>query len=263
MNAMSAQSSFVDALLEPGLDVPAGLRVAAGINPAQRFAVHRNNIVVALVDALAANFPVTQALVGEDFFRAMARERVRMDLPRSPIISDDGAGFADFIATCHSTAPVAYLADVARLEYLRTQAYHADDADPLHVSHFHALLATPERIAGTRLVLHPACAWLSSRHAVHSIWSAHQDLDDMGDANLGAIDLDAPECVLVTRPQSQVFVDPLPSGATTLLDRLRTGAPLGALHMDRRRQGFTLSLEALLVLLIQHQLVVALDSTTE
>ena len=55
----------------------------------------------------------------------------------------------------------------------------------------------------------------------------------------------------------------MPAGATALLDRLRTGVPLGALHMDRRRQGFTLSLEALLVLLIQHQLVVALDSTTE
>lgn len=263
MNAMSAQSSFVAALLEPRLDMPAGLRVAAGINPALRFAVHRNNIVVALVDALAAAFPVTQALVGEDFFRAMARERVCTNPPRSPIISEYGAGFADFISACHSAAPVAYLADVARLEYLRTQAYHAADADPLHVSHFHALLATPERIAGTRLVLHPACAWLSSRHAVHSIWAAHQDLDDIADANLGAIDLDAAECVLVTRPQSQVFVDPLPAGATALLDRLRTGVPLAALHTDRRRHASAMSLETLLVLLIQHQLVVAMEYKPE
>ena len=262
MNAMSIQSPFAAVLLQPGLDVPAGLRVPVGINPALRFAVHRNNIVVALVDALAAAFPVTQALVGEDLFRAMARERVRTDPPRSPIISEYGAGFADFIAACHSATPIAYLADVARLEYLRTQAYHAADVDPLDVSHFHALLATPERIAGTRLVLHPACAWLSSRHAVHSIWAAHQDLDDMGDANLDAIDLDEAECVLVTRPQVQVFVDCLPAGATALLDRLRTGVPLGALHMDRR-QASTASLEALLVLLIQHQLVVALDCTPE
>ena len=84
----------------------------------------------------------------------------------------------------------------------------------------------------------------------------------MGDANLDAIDLDEAECVLVTRPQVQVFVDRLPAGATALLDRLRTGVPLGALHMDRR-QASTVSLEALLVLLIQHQLVVALDSTPE
>ena len=263
MNAMSTQSSFAAAVWQPGLGVPAGLRVTAGINPAQRFAIHRNNIVVALVDALAADFRVTQALVGEDFFRAMARERVRTDPPRSPIISEYGAGFADFIAACHSAAPVPYLADVARLEYLRTQAYHAADADPLDVSHFHTLLATPERIAGTRLALHPACAWLSSRYAVHSIWAAHQGLADISDARLGAIDLDKAECVLVTRPQSDVCVDPLPSGATDLLDRLRTGMPLGALHMDHRRQASTVSLETLLVLLIQHQLVVALDSTPE
>jgi hypothetical protein len=263
MNAISAQSCFAAALLEPGLDLPAGLRVSTGINPARRFTVHRNNVVVALVDALAAAFPVTQALVGVDFFRAMARERVRIDPPRSPIIYSYGAGFADFIATCHAAAPVAYLADVARLEYMRAQAYHAADADPIDVSLFQDLLATPERIAGTRLVLHPACAWLSSRHAVHSIWLAHQDLDDIGDANLGAIDLDTPECVLVTRPQWQVSVDSLPSGTTAVLDRLRTGVPLGALHLDRRRQASTVSLETLLLLLIRHRLVVALDTPPE
>lgn len=264
MNAITAQSAFAAALLEPEIDLHAGLRVPAGINPAHRFTVHRNNAVAALVDALASAFPVTQALVGQDFFRAMARERVRVDPPRSPVINDYGAGFAAYIAGFTPVAGLPYLADVARLEYLRVQAFHAADAEPLDVAAYHALLATPERIAATRVVLHPACAWLQSRYAVHSIWNAHQGIDDLADANLGAVHLDTPESVLVTRPRMQVLVDLLPYGATAWLDALQGGVSLGALpKVDRRRDASTTALESLLVLLIQHRLVVALDSPSE
>ena len=257
MSAATMQSRFASALLQPGLAAPSGLRVAAGIDPAQRFAVHRNNIVVALVDALAEMFPVTQALVGTDFFRAMARERVRVDPPRSPVINDYGAGFSDFIAGFARAADVPCLADLARLEYLRVQAYHAADAEPLELAAFHVLLATPERIAGTRVQLHPSCAWLRSRHAVHSIWSAHHQLGDMSATDLGAIDLDAAECVLVLRPDAQVLVHLLPPRATTWLDGLHNGVPLGAV-VDTGDD-----IEHLLTLLIQQRMVVALEASPE
>lgn len=259
----STQARFASALLEPGLAVPPGLRVAAGINPVQRFAVHRNNTVVTLVDALAEGFPVTRALVGEDFFRTMARERVRIDPPRSPLIHEYGAGFADFIAAYAPAACVAYLADVARLEYLRVQAHHAADAQPLDVAAYHALLATPERIAGTRLALHPSCAWLDSPHALHSIWFAHQQPDALGEANLAAIDLDAAEAVLVIRPDAEVLVHPLPQRAVAWLHALRQGRALGAVVHAGADTADASDLERLLTLLIQQRLVVALDPSPE
>ncbi|MGH8076958.1 MAG: HvfC/BufC family peptide modification chaperone [Lysobacter sp.] len=266
MAAVVTQRDFVEALFDAAHDVPAGLRVGSGVDPRQRFAVHRNNAVVSLVNALADAFPVTQALVGEAFFRAMARERVITDPPRSPILADYGDGFAEFIARFPPAAGVAYLADVARLERLRVLAYHAADAAPVAIAEYQMLVAVPARLEATRLRLHPACHWLRSNYAVGSIWHAHQRVDDLADANLSAIEIDEPEDVLVTRAQWDVQVTVLPAGAITWLDALSEGLTLGA-AMARiecaRGANLAAPLEAMLTLIIEHGLAVALDCPTE
>lgn len=267
MTLALSQRDFSRALFDPAVSASAGLRVASGVDPQRRFAVHRNNAVVALVDALAAAFPITQALVGEDFFRAMARERVRIDPPRSPILAKYGDGFAGFIAGFAPAVGVPYLADIARLERFRMQAYHAADAEPVALDAYRMLVTEPARLADTRLSLHPACRWLRSRYAVRSIWQAHQQLDDLQHAELAHIDIDAPEQMLITRAQWDVDVSPLPAGAAACLDALRAGATLGDAAM-----GFAAAdgagrhaaqFETLFALIVQHGLAVALHSPTE
>ena len=50
---MSTQTAFAAALLDPDLPPPDRLIAWNGSDPARRFAVYRNNVVVSLVDALA------------------------------------------------------------------------------------------------------------------------------------------------------------------------------------------------------------------
>ncbi len=71
---MSTHAAFAEALLDPAAPCPPGLTSWNGSDPAQRFAIYRNNVIVGLIDALADTYPVTEELVGEAFFRAMARE---------------------------------------------------------------------------------------------------------------------------------------------------------------------------------------------
>ena len=92
------QSSLAAALRAPALPVAGGDFAHGGGEAERRMAVHRNTFIVSLVDALADAFPVSQALVGEPFFRAMARERVLADPPRSPVLTDYARGMPDFIA---------------------------------------------------------------------------------------------------------------------------------------------------------------------
>ena len=266
MNAGASQQEFAAALLNPQRRVPHGLRVSAGVDVQRRFAVHRNNAMVALVDALASAFPVTQALVGEDFFRAMACERVRTDPPRSPIIAGYGEGFARFIDGFAPAVGVAYLADMARLEYLRVCAFHAADAKPVAMADYQSLSADPERLAATRLVLHPASGWLRSSHALWSIWNAHQVTDDLRDADLGAIAIDMPEAVLVTRQQWDVQVMLIPEDLAAAFDALREGcalgeaiAPAGTVDDMQLASRF----ESLLLLIVQQGLAVALACPPE
>jgi hypothetical protein len=260
----SIQSRFALALRTPGLELR-GLRAPAPADPRRRLDVHRNNSMVSLVDALAATFPVTLALVGEDFFRDMARERVRADPPRSPILFRYGEGFPGFVQDYAPAAVVPYLADVARLEYLRVQCHHAADAQAVPVAEFHALLSAPERLADLRMTLHPASAWLRSDHAVHALWRAHQGLDALARADLADIDPDSAEAVLVTRPRWDVQVHRIDARATHALDALREGAPLGAalsVVPACADEPATLLTE-LLTLLLRHDLVVALHPPGE
>jgi hypothetical protein len=257
MNAgLVMQDAFAAALLDP-LQVPAGL--CDRVDAAPRFAVHRNNMMAALVEALAAAFPVTLALVGEDFFGAMARDYVRAHPPRSPVVSEYGAGFADFIASHAPAAGIAYLADVARLERLRVEAFNAADADALAHARWQALTTDQERLATMRVHLHPACRWLASAHPVLSIWQAHQHAGAQRDAALASLDLQAGEEVLVHRPQWDVQQIALPAGGIDWLDALRAGAPLGTALQHACSRHPHASPDLLLALLLQHGLVVAIQ----
>lgn len=53
---MSHQQVFAQALLNPAQSCPPGLTTWNGSDPARRFAVYRNNVIVSLVDALADTF---------------------------------------------------------------------------------------------------------------------------------------------------------------------------------------------------------------
>src|SRR5262245_24680154 len=121
---MPFQSMFADALLDPEQPPPAGLGAPASVDPRRRFAVHRNNMVAGLVQALAARFPAVEKIVGAEFFNGMARAFVLAHPPRSPLLAHYGDVFPDFIDAFAPAGEVAYLGDVARIEAARTGAYH-------------------------------------------------------------------------------------------------------------------------------------------
>lgn len=264
MTAPVSQRDFAAALSTPlACGVPAGLTGNGRCRIERRFAVHRNNVVTSLVDALADAFPVTQALVGTPFFRAMARERVYADPPHSPVLIEYAETFPEYIARFDAAAGIACLADVARIEALRIRAYHAADARPITNAAYRTLVASPERLASTRFELHPACHWLRSRHAAYSIWQAHQGLSDPSAADLAGVDVDRPEEVLIHRPSLDVIVVALPEGSTAFLDALRDGEPLHAACRITRASCDRVDDGALLATLVRHGLVVALDTAME
>ncbi len=119
---MSTQTAVAQALLDPALPCPTGLSTWNGSDPQTRFAVYRNNVMMSLIDALADTYPVVQRLVGEDFFRAMARVFAQAKPPRSAVMAYYGRDFAAFIDAFPPAASVPYLADVARLEMARVLA---------------------------------------------------------------------------------------------------------------------------------------------
>jgi hypothetical protein len=222
----SAQAEFAAALLDPELGCPNGLRTWNDSDPTGRLAVYRNNVVSSLIDALAYTFPVVLQLVGEEFFRAMASVFVRQSPPRSKVLALYGQDFPQFVAQFEPAQSLPYLADVARLEAARVQAYHAADAEPVSTETLALALSLgrgDDRTGDLCLVCHPSVRALASRHAVVSLWAAHQV-----DGEVEAVDVDASECALVVREGLDVLVLRAPVGAASFVAAVQQGLSLSA-----------------------------------
>ncbi len=220
---MSAQVEFASALRDPAAPCPARLTTWNGSDPAQRFAVYRNNVAVSLVDALADTFPVVQALVGVEFFRAMARIFALTQPPRSPVLACYGQGFAAFIESFPPAAALPYLADMARLEMARVLSFHAADADSVTAEEIQHYVAQPDLLPDLRIGLHPALFQRASSSAVASLWAAHQDER----LSVAAVDLDQPEHVLLMRHELAVELHLITAAEHLFIRQLVDGATLG------------------------------------
>lgn len=216
---------FADKLLAAQASCPPGLSTWNRSDPGRRFAVYRNNVMVSLIDALADTFPVSQALVGEAFFRTMAALFVRANPPHSPVMAHYGQGFAEFMEGFPATAGLPYLADVARLELLRVQAYHAADAASVPPAALAVLLSDPERLPGARFALQPSLRHMGSPYAVVSLWAAHQG-DDV-DSALAALDAAWQEWALVIRVGLDVEIHRIATGTAAFIRHLHEGLGLG------------------------------------
>ncbi len=257
-DSKSYEVEFAATLLDAGHPCPEGLIAWNGSDPVKRFAVYRNNVVSSLIDALADTFPVTCALVGEEFFRAMARVFVAAEPPRSPILAEYGNGFPAFIESFAPAQSIPYLVDVARLEILYLTAYHAADATPLDEAAFRGALSHPNALPTVRIRLHPSTGVLRSAYAACSLWVAHQ-----GTLDLATVDPYQAEEALVVRPLWEVLVVPLGPGAGRFIELLADGAPFGesALAASREQPGFDLA--ATLAILIRAGAAISFDFKEE
>ncbi|TDV06773.1 DNA-binding domain-containing protein [Paraburkholderia caballeronis] len=223
------QKHFAAALLNPDMPMPGGL-VGPDREPSvRRFNVYRNNVVTSLVDTLKATFPAVRRIVGDEFFAAMARVYVASEPPRTPVMLDYGATFADFVDSFEPARSVPYLADVARLERAWMDAYHAAESRPVDLARLGAI--DSRRLSQIALTLHPSVRIVRSAFPVIAIW-----LMNVSENAPVAIDLfRGGEHAIVMRPVADVEVRRVTVGAATFIQGLADGATIAeatALALD-------------------------------
>ena len=144
------QSDFVEAIDRP----------AAGA-----MSVYRNTVIRGAVEALRANYPVVEEIVGLEMFQSVAVDFAATCPPRTPVLALYGREFGDWLGHQDWACDLPYLADVARVERLRVESLFAADAEPVFDT---------ASLNGGKVHLHPATrfAWLSTPGM--TIWLAHQ-----------------------------------------------------------------------------------------
>jgi len=198
--------------------------VCGDIGVGARLDVYRNTFASALTTALRLSYPAVHRLVGAEFFEGVAQVFIETSRPGSGCLDDYGDEFPGFLSGFEPASSLAYLPDVARLEWAVNRALHARDAEPLDTHRLVALAeAEPARVS---FALHPSVSLLRMDHPADLIWRAVLEEDDSA---LSAIDPCAePVWLLAERLPTGVEVRRMSESAWRFTSALCAGRPLAA-----------------------------------
>ena len=188
------QDAFVAALAEGPSALSPWLTPGEG---QAGLAVYRNTIAKGCVDALAANFPTVLSMVGEDWFRAAAALFAREAPPTRAALLDYGEAFPAWLERFPPADDTPYLAGIAHLDRLWSEALFAAEAPVLTAEALAAL--PPEALAETRLRLHPSVRFAAFDAGLPSLWSAARAGDETLELS------DEPEALLCVRVNGTIL----------------------------------------------------------
>lgn len=188
---------------------------------------YRANAQAVAVRALQGAYPVIGRLLGPEALEALARDLWRRHPPVRGDLAWFGGELADWLGRVPELADMAYLPDVARLEWAVHRAGFTADSDEPAVDLAALANADPDDVAVG--FVHGAAA-LASPWPVLSLWAAHQVPDGVEpDLSLASAALaeGRGESAWVWRRGLRVDVAALDAGEQVFHTALAMGARLG------------------------------------
>ena len=145
-------------LIAPAAE-PAGLRI------------HRNTVMKGLVDAILANYPTLEVLMGREWMTGAAQAFARQHPPAHAVLADYGEGFAGFLAAADEEAQWPWLQGVAQLDRAWTCALLAANVPALTP---HSLRLSAADLAACRPSLHPSVTLGCYAGSAVSVWQSNR-----------------------------------------------------------------------------------------
>ena len=209
------------AYLVSGADIDIlGSIVSDTIPAAARLRIHRHQLYESLATALAGTFSTVHQLVGDAFFRAMARAFIVQALPGQPVLSEYGEGFPALVDAYEPARGLPYLTDVARLDWALNLAFHSPMGERLTAT---GLSIVPgEQLSSMKVSLAPGTCVIHSTYPLDRIWSTSQP-----DASTATVDLGegGARLLVFRRPDDAAFIS-LTESEAVFVATLAAGASL-------------------------------------
>lgn len=246
------QTSFMSTLYDEAAPGPVAFIKGNGLAADDRLRIYRHSGNETQIAALRTSYPAVLALVGEAWFDQAACAYRRVHLSRFGNLQQFGARFADYLETLPTHRTLPYLADVARLEWLRQKTILAAESEPMN---FDAFTENPPFDAeALRLVLHPSVHFLASRHEVLTIWRFAQRPDSE------QLSLDGRgENVMLWREEDEVAMASLDPATFACVAALGQGASLCQAHAEAAALDVDFDLASCLASLIGNGLIIGVE----
>ncbi len=218
---MQAIASLVEGHAEPPT---LNALLVAGTKGGPRARVYRNSSLLAASEALKSNYAATAAIMGDDFFSAMARAFVDANRPRSRSLVGYGRTLPSFIAAGEPEHGLAWLTDLARLDRAWLEAHLAADADALAADALAELASDEAVLLATKLTLAPNVRQVTCNWQVFDLWSRLRRNERPEPGHPVA---QGAQQVLVWRPKGDVEYRLLCPAEAAFLSQIAAGATLG------------------------------------
>jgi hypothetical protein len=206
------QESFANALRDPA--------AVCAVTPTPNLDIYRNNTRSVFRAALEQIFPVVLKRVGDDYFHQLAFH-FRAQFPsRSGDLHWVGRDFPGFLAVYLRDTDYEWLADLARLEWARSESSVSPETPAVGVEALADF--APHEFEYVTFGLQPSLRLVASEYPVFSVWQAnqHENAPPM-DQSIG------PEHGMVRIRDNTVEVETLAPDLYTFLSALNSGATLG------------------------------------
>jgi hypothetical protein len=170
------QSDFQAFLLDGNERMLGRVTGTAKVSAETRLAVYYDAYRLRLLEALASNYPVLRAWIGEEEFENIGIAYVAAHPSRHFSIRWFGHLLPEFLAATQPWQDKSSLAEMAALEWALSEAFDAEDGTVIGVEDMAAIPAPAW--PGMRLQFHPSAQRLDLRWNVPMIWKAvNRNLD--------------------------------------------------------------------------------------
>lgn len=228
MSLNSIQKAYFHAIYETD-SIPLELLINDSLQfPAKsRVDIYRNNAIGTLLKILAQAFPVCVALVGERYFKQLANAHVSHHPSIHHDLNQYGQQFPEtlkkLVESRDELHEMAYLVDVARLEWLVHQSYYAVDRAVFDIQGYAELSAEQQIKVSFKLA--DDVGLLVSSYPVYDIWLKHQPSFTSSTLVDKVISLDHQQYqyIRVQRSQWQIKPERIDEGVFLLLSAIEQG----------------------------------------
>jgi hypothetical protein len=150
-------------------------------NPAF-LSVYRNGYLRTCTDGLSGNYPVVKAIVGDDYFRDLARGYIDQYPPTRATLVGYGEHLADFIRQLEKEHGLDYLADSAAIDAAWLESYFAEEGLPLAPADIEHMGAKGSDVTAVRVRLTPHVQLVQIENNIVDTWAMLRDQGELTEA---------------------------------------------------------------------------------
>lgn len=186
-----------------------------------RLLIYRNTYFSACIDILKRKYPSCVNLLGDDYFKMLARQYTEQHIPKSSVLAEYGELMPDFIREqLKQHAPeLEYAADLAILDKAWHGCYFAADETPATAAVIESWL---EDIESKRFALGASVQLVENNWSVAAIWPELKN----GLLDKQSIVEQTTEYTILWRDTAQIFHRTLPVPEWTFISQIHQGNTL-------------------------------------